>query len=126
MTHHSDAKPTPKKGTGDGLFHKSSPYPKKIREEERGELFGRNTEITVSPVPRPLPVVATFRQHLATGQFSHPFARDFAGDALGDPDMPEPSAWPELAAYLRECGACRPAVLGAMIAWRDYRAQRPG
>lgn len=67
----------------------------------------------------------TFRQHLAVTAFTHGFARDFASDALGDPELPEPSAWPELAAYLRECGACRPAVVGAMIAWRDYRAHRP-
>lgn len=66
----------------------------------------------------------SFRHHLATAAPSHPFARDFAHDALDDPEMPEPASWPELRAYLRQCGACRHAVVGAMLAWRSYRATR--
>lgn len=65
----------------------------------------------------------TFRHHLASMSIPHRFARDFAHDALGDPDLPEPGSWSELRAYLRDCGACRPAVIGAALAWRSYRAK---
>lgn len=116
------------KGTGDGLFPKSFLEQKKIRMRGRGDLIRKDTENPVSSVPRTLPNAvnpASFKQHLSVAAFAHPFARDFASDALDDADMPAPATWSELKAYLTQCGACRGAIVGAAIAWRSYRKRHP-
>ena len=66
-----------------------------------------------------------FREHLTSAQFDHRFARDFAVDALADDSLPDVSSWTELSRYLRHCGACRAAVVGAIYAWRQYRGSLP-
>ncbi|BDI61806.1 hypothetical protein MACH05_23660 [Qipengyuania nanhaisediminis] len=107
-------------GTGDGLFCDS--LPQEIIYRRKTGINYPEVENRVSPVPRPFFAPGAFREHLAAGEFAHRFARDFAKDALGDPDMPEISSWSELHSYLGLCGACREAVVGAALTWRSFRA----
>ncbi|MES2300876.1 MAG: hypothetical protein V4521_02185 [Pseudomonadota bacterium] len=59
-----------------------------------------------------------FKQYLAGACFDHPFARDFAADALADNTFGDFTRWRELSGYLSQCRACRAAIIGAIIGLR--------
>mgnify|MGYP001086543096 CR=1 FL=1 len=63
-----------------------------------------------------------FKAYLASRRVNDSLQGTFTRDALSDPNLPDPTAWPELKRYLMRCGHSH-AIEAAQLVWAAYRAK---
>ncbi len=70
------------------------------------------------------PKSASFRRYVSTRRYHQGRGSRagwaFIAHAFGDPDLPNPSSWRELRAYLTQGGAEQALIEAANIVWRSY------
>lgn len=74
----------------------------------------------------PDPRTISFRRYILTRRYHQGRGSRagwaFVAYALGDPNLPNPTNWRELRAYLTRCGAEQEMLVAANIVWRSYQS----